>query len=383
MENKDITGNGFNKILKMMSLNGFAMSFVAIFVPIYLFNLGYSFQMVMIWMMIHHATLLLSAFVAVKVSNKIGLVHSLHVRFGLLLTYFLLLLFGLKEINILFYIIPILSGAEAAFYWIPLNILFVRNTKEENMGESMSKFFVIPKALSMTGPLIGAFIAIHYGFNILFSFAMFLLFFTFLPILSLKSEKTNFIFSKEKFKEIWQKNKQYFVPEIVDNLAEDAMALWIIFIFLQLASTLEVGIIGTITSVASLFFTLTIGKLTDKWDKHKLIKIGAFLVSIVWFINFTIGEFFPNQYLFYIATIFATLSLKVFIVPYSSLMYNQARKDDAQFLVLREIPTVLGRLILFFIAILLHDHLPLIFLSVGIIFIYFWFLDTKKLNEVS
>lgn len=380
MENKDITGNGFNKVLGMMSLNGFAMSFVAIFVPIYLFNLGYSFQMVMIWMMIHHATLLLFAFVTIKVSNKIGLVYSLHIRFGLLLTYFLLLLFGLKGIPMLFYIIPIISGAESAFYWIPLNILFVRNTKEENMGKSMSKFFVVPKALSMAGPLAGAFIAIHYGFNILFAFAMFLLFFTFLPILSLKSEKTNFIFSKERFKEIWQKNKQYFVPEIIDNLAEDAMALWTIFIFIQLASTLEVGIIGTITSVASLFFTLTLGKLTDQWNKHRLIKIGAFLVSIVWFVNFTIGEFFPNQYLFYIATIFATLSLKIFLVPYSSLMYNQARKDDAQFLVLREIPTVLGRLVLFSIAILLHNYIPFIFLSVGVIFIYFWFLDTRRLN---
>ena len=383
MENKDISGSGFNKVLGMMSLNGFAMSFVAIFIPIYLFNLGYSFQMVMIWMMIHHSTLLLFAFVTVKVSNKIGLVYSLHVRFGLLLTYFLLLLFGLKDMPILFYIIPIISGAESAFYWIPLNILFVRNTKEENMGKSMSKFFVVPKALSMAGPLVGAFITIHYGFNILFAFAMFLLFFTFLPILSLKSEKTNFIFSKEKFKEIWYKNKQYFVPEIIDNIAEDAMALWTIFIFLQLASTLEVGIIGTITAVVSLFFTLTLGKLTDQWNKHKLIKIGAFLVSIVWFINFAVGEFFPNQYLFYIATIFATLSLKVFLVPYSSLMYNQARKDDAQFLVLREIPTVLGRLLLFSLAILLHSHLPLIFLSVGIIFIYFLFLDTKKLNRAS
>ena len=381
MENKDITGNGFNKVLGMMSLNGFAISFVAIFIPIYLFKLGYSFQMVMIWLMIHHLSLLLFAFVTVKVSNKIGLVHSLHVRSALLLTYFSLLLFGLKDIPILFYIIPIISGVESAFYWIPLNILFVRNTKEENMGSSMSKFFVIPKALSMAGPLVGAFIVIHYGFNILFAFAMFLLFFTFLPILSLKSEKTDFIFSKEKFKEIWQKNKQYFVPEIIDNLAEDAMVLWTIFIFLQLASTLEVGIIATITAVTSLLFTLTLGKLTDQWDKHKLIKIGAFLVSVVWFINFTIGEFFPNQYLFYIATIFATLSLKVFLVPYSSLMYNQARKDDAQFLVLREIPVVLGRLVLFFIAILLHDHIPLIFLSVGIIFIYFWLLDTRKLNK--
>ena len=381
MKNKDIAENGFKKILGMMSLNGFAMSFVGIFIPIYLFELGYSFQMVMIWMMIHHSTLLFSAFLTVKVSNSIGLVHSLHVRFGLLLTYFLLLLFGLKDLPMLFYIIPIISGAEAAFYWIPLNILFVRNTSEKNMGTSMSKFFVVPKALSMAGPLVGALIAIQYGFNTLFAFAMFLLFFTFLPILSLKSEKTNFLFSIHRFKEIWQKNKQYFVPEMIDNLAEDAMALWTIFIFLQLASTLEVGIIGTITAVASLFFTLTLGKLTDTWNKHKLLKIGAVLVSVVWFINFTIGEFFPSQYLFYIATIFATLVLKVFVVPYSSLMYNQARKDDAQFLVLREIPTVLGRLLLFSIAILLHNHLPLIFLSVAIIFVYFWILDTRKLNR--
>lgn len=383
IESKDITRNGFNKILGMMSLNGFAMSFVAIFVPIYLIELGYSFKMVMMWMIIHHSALLLFAFVTVKVSNKLGLVHSLHVRFGLLLTYFLLLLFGLKDIPILFYVIPFISGAESAFYWIPLNILFVRNTKEENMGKSMSKFFVVPKVLSMLGPIVGAFIVMHYGFNALFVFAMFLLFFTFFPILSLKSEKTDFTFSKERFKEIWQNNKQYFVPEIVDNLAEDAMVLWTIFIFLQLASTLEVGIIGTITAVASLFFTLTLGKLTDQWDKHKLIKIGAFFVSIVWFANFVIGEFFTNQYLFYIATIFATLSLKVFLIPYSSLMYNQARKEDAQFLVLREIPTVLGRLILFSLAIFFHNHLPLIFLSVGIIFIYFWFLNTRKLNGVS
>lgn len=380
MQNKDINSNGFNKVLGMMSLNGFAMSFVSIFIPIYLFDLGYSFKMVMIWMMIHHATLLLFAFVAVRVSNKIGLVHSLHVRFVFLLTYFLLLQFGLKDAPILFYIIPILSGAESAFYWIPLNILFVRNTKEEDMGNSMSKFFVVPKALSMVGPLIGALIAVYYGFNILFGLAMFLLFFTFLPILSLKSEKTDFVFSMQKFKDIWRRNKQYFFPEIIDNLAEDAMALWTIFIYIKLASTLEVGIIGTITSIASLFFTLTLGKLTDKWDKHKLIKIGAFLVSVVWFINFYVGEFVPNQYLFYFATIFATISLKVFLVPYSSLMYNQARKDDAQFLVLREIPTVLGRLILFSIAILLHNHLPYIFLSVGLIFIYFWFLDTRRLS---
>lgn len=363
-----------------MSLNSFAMAFVSVFIPIYLLQLGYSFQMVMVWMIIHHVVLLINAFIAVYVSNRIGLVHLLHIRFVLLLVYFSLLLFGLKDIPLLFYIIPILTGAEAAFYWMPLNILFVRNTKKDNMGSSMSKFFVIPKMLGMISPLIGAFIVIHFGFTSLFAIAMILLSFTFLPVFSLRLEKTNFLFSWQKFREVFKKNKQYFIPEVVDNLAEDAMALWTIFIYLQLVSTLQVGIISTIVAIASVFFTITIGKLTDKWDKHKLLKIGAILVSLVWFINFAIGEFIPNQWLFYIATIFATLSLKVFLVPYSSLMYNQARKDDAQFLILREIPTVLGRIILFSIAILLYNQLPILFLLVGILFTYFWFLDTRKLE---
>ncbi|MFA6355409.1 MAG: hypothetical protein WCW65_03220, partial [Candidatus Paceibacterota bacterium] len=102
-----IMKENFNKILQMMSLNSFAMAFVAIFIPIYLLKLGYSFQMVMLWMIIQHSSLLLNAFISVYISNKIGLVNLLHIRFVLLLTSFSLLLFGLKDFPLLFYVIPI------------------------------------------------------------------------------------------------------------------------------------------------------------------------------------------------------------------------------------------------------------------------------------
>ena len=370
----------FNKILQMMSLNSFAMAFVAIFIPIYLLKLGYSFQMVMLWMIIQHSSLLLNAFISVYISNKIGLVNLLHIRFVLLLTSFSLLLFGLKDFPLLFYVIPIFVGAEIAFYWMPLHILFIRNTEKETMGKSMSKFLVIPRILSMLSPLIGAFIIVRFGFTSLFSFAMILLLFVFVPILSLRSEKTNFIFSWQRIREIFKKNKQYFIPEVIDNLAEDAMVIFTIFIYIKLSSTLQVGIIGTITAIAALFFTLTLGKLTDNWNKHKLLKIGAVILSLAWFFNFIIGEYFPNQWLFYIATVFTTLAFKIFLVPYSSIILNQARKSDAQFIVLREIPVVLGRIILYLSAILLYKNLPVLFLLVGLIFIYFWFLNTKKLE---
>jgi MFS family permease len=336
--------------------------------------------MVMLWMVIQHVTLLVSAFITVYISNRVGLVHSLHFRFILLLSYFLLLLFGLKNIPQLFFIIPILIGAEEAFYWIPLNILFVRNTKESDMGSSVGKFFVIPKIFSILSPIIGAFIIIDFGFTSLFSIAMILLFFTFLPVFSLRSEKTNFIFTWQMAVDIFRKNKKYFIPEVVDNIAEDAMVIWQIFIYLQLASTLQVGIIGTIVSASSLLFTLSVGKLTDRWNKHKLLKIGAVVLSLAWVVNFFISGATLSKWMFYIATIFVAFSLKTFLVPYSSLLFNRARKDDAQFIILREIPVVLGRIILYGTAILFYNKLPILFLIIGILFTYFWFLDTKKLE---
>lgn len=366
----------------MVSLNNFAMSFVSIFVPIYLLEIGYPFSIVITWLMVHHLSILMSTFLAVEVSNKIGLVRSLHIRFILLISYLLLLIFVLKDSSsyYLYYIIAIISGASVAFYWLPLNILFLRNTNEEKMGRSVSKLMVIPKIFSTIGPFIAALIAVKFGFNTMFAIAVVLVFFVFIPIISLKSEKTNFKFSKKAIKGIWTKNKKFFLPEIIDNLTEDAMVIWTIFIYITLASTIEVGIVGTIAAIASMLFILTIGKLTDKWNKHKLLKIGAVLVSLVWLLNFIVGEFMPNQIMFYVATVFASISMKTFIIPYSSLMLNRAKEYDAQFMVLREIPTVLGRLILFGITIPLHEHIPYVFLAVGVIFTYFWFLNTKKLE---
>jgi hypothetical protein len=52
---------------------------------------------------------------------------------------------------------------------------------------------------------------------------MVLLFFTFVPVLSLRSEKTDFIFSWQRAVEIFKENKKYFIPEIIDNIAEDVI----------------------------------------------------------------------------------------------------------------------------------------------------------------
>lgn len=376
--NLDVNKSQLPRIFQMMSINSFGISLISIFIPIYLLQLGYSFQMVMVWLIIQHSSLLLNSFLTILCSNRIGLVHCLHIRFVLLLSY-LLLMFVLPSHRFLFFCIPILIGMEAAFFWIPLNILFVRNTEKDTMGGSLSKFFAYPKVFSMLSPLVGGFIALYLGFPTLFIFAISIVFVAFIPLLPLRSEKTHFILSWSTAKETYKRQKKYFIPEVIDNFTEDAGIIWSLFIYLQLISITQVGIVSALASFAGIFFTLTLGRLTDTWNKHKLLKIGAISVTLIWIGAFFIGTYIPIAWLFYMATVIMALSMKVFLVPYQSMLFNSARRDDAQFIVLREVPTVLGRLILYATTILLYKKLPLVFLTVGIVFIYFWFFNSKKL----
>jgi MFS family permease len=377
---KTSLSSGFNRILSMVSSNNFATGLISVFVAIYLLEIGYSLQWVIYYLMIHHAVLLLGAFLAVFISNKIGLVRVFILRLFFLIGY-LLLLFFLPTLPILFFIIPVLSGLESAFYWTPLNILMVRNTEENTMGKSFSRFLVIPKIISFAAPIVAAFVILQYGFSALFAIAIGIFIFSTLPLLPLESEKTNFIFTWKRAREIYSENKKFFIPEVIDNLAEDAMVFWSILVFLSLSSVFHVGAIASTVAVTSIIFTILLGNLTDNWSKHKLITIGAISLTLAWILNFFIGTYTTVPWIFYVGTIFVSLAMKTFLIPYGSLLYNRARKDDAQFLVLREIPTILGRQILFVIALLFHNNLPIVFLIVGLLFTYFIFSNTRKLSQ--
>ncbi|MFZ2569527.1 MAG: hypothetical protein WAX44_02895 [Minisyncoccia bacterium] len=365
----------------MKSMNDFGLGFISVFIPAYLLQLGYSLVMVMQWYIIQDIVFVLMSYLSVYCSNKIGLVNCLQIRFVFLVSYLVLTLY-LPSYSYLFYLIPILIGLEMAFFWIPLNILFVRNTKNHSMGQSLSQLTAYPKILTIFSPVIGAFIAVNFGFSVLFTVAILIVLVALTPIFSLRSERTHFIFDKESMIRTWKENKRFFVPEIVSSFVETGSLILMVFIYIKLLSVTQIGYVGTISALASVFFTISIGKLTDLWNKHKLIKISAMISSLVWVYCFYISQLAPNPWLFYIATFAMTLITKAFVVPYQSLLFNNAKKSDAQFLVFREIPNIIGRIILYCLVIVFAWNLSLMFLFSALVFVYFWFYDSKRLDSL-
>ena len=372
----------FQRIIAMNTLSGIGMSLIGIFTPIYFLHLNYPVSNVILYLVIQHTTILVGAFLVVYLSNIIGLVKCWYIR----VVFVSLLLIGLlvlpKYPNILF-LLAFINGLEAAFFWIPLNILMIRKTEEKSMGSSLALMSNVSSVFGIITPLISAFIIINFGYNLLFVLALMFVMFSILPILSFSNEKTAFHFKLSRIKEIVAENKHFIIPEILDNLGQDAQVVWSLFLVITALSVLDIGVLGVVSSLIGIIITHITGKFIDQSDKKKIVRFGAVATTITWFLSYLIAVYSPTPLLLYVITMLRGFSLGIFASAYGVIMLNRARQSDAQFIVLREIPTVFGRLFIFTMTLIFisYNKIELSFLMVSILSIYFWFNNLDVLTH--
>ena len=364
----------FQRIVTMNTLAGVGMGLVGIFIPIYLLELGNSVSTVIIWLLTHHLSLLLGAFLAIYVSNIIGLVRCWYVRI-VLVTILFTGLFLLPSYPSILFILAFISGMESAFFWIPYNILTVRKTEDSTIGSSLAFMSNVGSAVGLVAPMIAALLIITYGYNILFVIALVFILISIVPVLPLRHEQTSFKFDLPEIRSIIHKNKHFILPEILDNLGQDAQIIWTLFLLITGLTVLDIGVLGVLAGVVGMVVTHITGTLIDKWDKKTVVRFGAVTTTIMWTISYIVAIYAPTPAMLYIVTVLRGFALGIFASAYGAIMLNRARSADAQFLVLREVPTIFGRVIVFTITLLLLsiDQFELAFLMVAFISLYFWF----------
>ncbi len=370
----------FQRIVAMNTLAGVGMGLVGIFVPVYLLELGNSVSTVIIWLLTHHLSLLLGAFLAIYVSNIIGLVRCWYVRI-VLVTILFTGLFLLPSYPSILFILAFISGVESAFFWIPYNILTVRKTEDLTIGSSLAFMSNVGSAVGLVVPVIAALLIITYGYNILFAIALVFILISIVPVLPLRHEKTSFKFDLPEIRSIIHKNKHFILPEILDNLGQDAQIIWTLFLLITGLTVLDIGVLGVLAGLVGIVVTHITGTLIDKWDKKTVVRFGAVATTIMWTISYTVAIYAPAPAMLYIVTVLRGFALGIFASAYGAIMLNRARSADAQFLVLREVPTIFGRVIVFTITLLLLsiDQFELAFLMVAFISLYFWFNNLDNL----
>lgn len=365
--------NTIRNIYSAHTLNRIVLSVISIYIPAFLLTHGFSLGKVLLFFTIYHVSgLLFSLFIFPPLARRFGVMNTFKLYYPLQILYLLSLSFFLSH-GVFLEVVAIIGGFANFAYWTSMNIFFIKFAKPTDMGNSLAKFFALPQLFGIVGPLLGAVLIPSFGFWPIFLLTIVGLLLSFMPLLSVDDSKMHVGLHFSHALKRFSRSKLLFLFEFLDNIIEESEWFWSIYVFLLIGSLAVPGIVGSLESVGGALFTLFIGKYASRYGR-KVIPFASICFIVLMLLRIVINT--PISA--YIITLIASFVLTLFLVSYFSSVYKTVKDDkEEEFMILREIPTVLGRLVVFGFAYLtIHDLrlfflLPLATVS-SLLLLYMW-----------
>lgn len=341
------------------AIASFVESLIAIFIPIYLWELGFE-----LWQILSYYLLIVTAFVVLsfallplirKMSDKTLMITGLPTR----VVYY----FGLQFITVfppLFFLLPVLRAFGNLFFNIGYNLDFSGSSKSSNMGKEVGARFALSDIVRFSAPFIGGVLIASVGFNTSFIIAAALLIAAVLPL---------FVFPPRKVSEkltganirgfLTDKSLRPFRISSAGYAAEKmvGMLTWPLFIFIAIGSVEQLGGMMTLALVAGILVTYFVGVFSDKGERRPILRASAIGRAMVWLVQ----GFLSTPLALGGAYIAAGITYRGMLVPWATQYYKLARATHipAVFIVSQEILYNLSRIVLLVVLIALAYVLPL------------------------
>ncbi|MDP3993947.1 MAG: MFS transporter [bacterium] len=266
-------------------LNSVALSLVFIFEPIFLYTRGYQLTQIMWFYVQVYVWYAILISVGAKFASHYGYKHSIFLSNIFYVVYWILLL-SIQNHPSLFYLAPVFFALQKSWFWPAYDADIALSSPPIQRGREIGALFSIIQLGLIIGPFVGGFISDSFGFAALFVAASVLMLFSAYPLF-----KSPDIHARHSFrlKNLWAVFKAHKINFFgYWGYAEDlmVMSLWPIFIFIAVSDFFEVGVISTIGAVIGTMIMLYIGKLTDRTDKRKLIRLSSLFYGVTWLFRF-------------------------------------------------------------------------------------------------
>ncbi len=357
-------------------LRGLGFSLVGIFIPIYFLTLGYTLNQVFLYFLIFHLVTFILTPLTLLLSRKFGY-KPIIIASTPFVILFLLSLIYIKELSIPLYVIALFLAIQEIFFYLPLHSYFTRLTQDNKRGTQFSKYDSIGMIAGLISPLIGAFIAIVFGFSNLFYFAIVFFVLSIIPLLYIQNIMPITKIHHKNIHRLAKDYKHFFFATFFFNIKDNTEGIiWPIFVFLTIKSIISIGYISVLAAIGAILFNLFIGKSHDRNNKYFYLKLSAVLYFFVWMLRVFI-ELPIFIYVITLATGFIAIMMNI---PYNAIFYDKAsaHKDKDEFILFTEIPNFIGRAFLWIIMILVSSKFTTAFVLSAIACLYFVFFKMEK-----
>lgn len=329
-----------NELYASLSLHAFASGLVAIFVPIYLYNLNFSITVIAVFFIIGNLTKCLIYRPTAAMAGRFGPKHVLLASYILTFIY-TLLLFLLPERQWLLYPAALMHGLSAGVFWLSRHIDTASVISSERPTMEYSRLQILSLIAASSAPLFGGLIAAFFGIKysllgsgLVLLLAMYPLLKTLEPVLSANTLLPLFKTAPPK--------------HLLANFAMNfqsivAVLVWPLFIFLVVMSYEKVGIIASASLLLIVVVTWVSGKWGDRGKNAQILRVGSILRSGVHITRGFARSFTSALGVNVLGDVTDTLAS----VPYAVRYYESARRYGvAAYLIDMEVAGDIGKMIM-------------------------------------
>ncbi|KKQ93739.1 MAG: Major facilitator superfamily [candidate division CPR2 bacterium GW2011_GWC1_39_9] len=331
-----------NEIYLFMTLRSFLVAMASIFIPIYLYNLHYSIQSIILY---YFYLFLFEAIFEIVSSYSIlrfGPKHNIALSVPFLILHFFMLS-NVGTYRWPFWLLAMIQAISMALFWQGYHFDFSKAKHRGSAGKEVSKMYIMLWFVSALAPFFGGFIAENYGMQYVYLFVLIGLILALIPLLSTSEPpvKDHFILKRVKIKDIYRQQLSYAGSGIEASVS---LFIWPFFVYLIVLSYQMVGALASLASLAGVFTTYMVGKKTDKKIKSDYIKRGSYLTGVSYFLRLY-AKTASHVLLF---NVFGSICHAIFLSPWFAEYYLHADEESRlEYLYIMEVTADLSRVIFF------------------------------------
>lgn len=271
----------------MLAILSFAASLVGVFVPVYLYELGYEIWQVLLFYFLRAAWFVVLGIALLPLLRRM----SDKMMMSLAIPFLILFFMGLSRLNgdhLLFWFLPAAWALYMQLFWVGFHLDFSGAADEGKVGREVGLRNMFMMIAAFAGPIVGGFLIAYVGFSYTFLIGSFLLLLALVPL---------FFFPKRKMP------RGLHLKAIIKNLrnpktrayrwsavgfANEKMGAWVVwplFIFIVIGSVEKFGALYSVGFLAAAVMTYLMGSMTDAGRGKRIMRWTVPLHSAIWFIR--------------------------------------------------------------------------------------------------
>ncbi|MBI4457893.1 hypothetical protein HY633_02935 [Candidatus Uhrbacteria bacterium] len=304
----------------------FAIAAVTLFEPVYLYRAGFAIEQILLFFAVVYLAYFFLLPLGGKVARSHGYEHAILFSSPFLILYYLAL-FSVAYGKAFLPVAGIALVIQKILYWPSYHATFADSGVFAERGREISNRVALGTILSVIAPAIGGFVVATSGFTALFLGVSALILLSNVPLLRTPEyfvprsfdyiAALGRVFARDRRRAFW--SALAFGEELI------AIVLWPLFIVTVVRDLFSVGVLVSLSMLATAVAVLYIGKLCDERRHGGLLRTGTMMTSVIWlarpFIISGLGVFGADA-VYRVARHFLG-------IPYMAAVYDRARRGSA------------------------------------------------------